>query len=78
MSKSYTPTDNSVQKIKMDYKKAIYIDFDIKNYNIVNEFIKDVVKDNNKFRSSHALNYNPIKSKNQLGFKQLFFVYTFP
>lgn len=53
----------------MDYKKAIYIDFDIKNYNIVNEFIKDVVKDNNKFRSSHALNYNPIKYKNQLGFK---------
>ena len=48
----------------------MYIDFDINNYNTVQDFIKDVVEDNNNFRPSYALNYKtPIEYKIQLGFR---------
>ena len=51
-------------------KKEMYIDFDINNYNTVQEFIDDIVWDNNNFRPSYALNYKtPIDYKTQLGFK---------
>ena len=33
----------------------MYIDFDINNYNTVQEFIEDIVKDNNEYRPSYAL-----------------------
>jgi 2,4-dienoyl-CoA reductase-like NADH-dependent reductase (Old Yellow Enzyme family) len=46
------------------------IDLDINNYNTVQEFIDDIVWDNNNFRPSYALNYKtPIDYKTQLGFK---------
>ena len=48
----------------------MYIDFDINNYNTVQEFIDDIVWDNNNFRPSYTLNYKtPIDYKTQLGFK---------
>lgn len=47
----------------------MYIDFDINNYNTVQDFIKDVVRDNNEYRPSYSLNYKtPIEYKIQLGF----------
>lgn len=71
MSRVGTPTDNPVIESKNGWiKKEMYIDFDINNYNTVQEFIKDVVKDNNEYRPSYALNYKtPIEYKIQLGFK---------
>lgn len=39
----------------------MYIDFDINNYNTVQEFIDNIVWDNNNYRPSFALQY-----KNQL------------
>ena len=42
----------------------MYIDFDINNYNTVQEFIDDIVWDNNNFRPCYALNYKtPIDYK---------------
>ena len=35
----------------------MYIDFDINNYNMVQEFIDDIVYYNNYLRPSYALNY---------------------
>lgn len=35
----------------------MYIDFDINNYNTVQEYIDDVVYDNNYLSPSYALNY---------------------
>ena len=50
--------------------RDVDIDFDINNYNTVQEFIDDIVWDNNNFRPSYALNYKtPIDYKTQLGFK---------
>ena len=71
MSRVGTPTDNPVIESKNGWlKKEMYIDFDINNYSTVQEFIKDIVKDNNEFRPSYALNYKtPIEYKIQLGFK---------
>lgn len=58
MSKAGTPTDNPVIESKNGWlKKEMYIDFDINNYNTVQEFIEDIVKDNNEYRPSFALNY---------------------
>lgn len=43
----------------------MYIDFD--NYNIVQEFIDDIVYDNNNLRPSYALNYKiPVEYRAQL------------
>lgn len=71
MSRAGTPTDNTVIESKNGWiKKEMYIDFDINNYNTVQEFIDDIVWDNNNFRPSYALNYKtPIDYKTQLGFK---------
>ncbi len=71
MSRAGTPTDNPVIESKNGWlKKEMYIDFDINNYNTVQEYIKDIVKDNNEFRPSYALNYKtPIEYKIQLGFE---------
>lgn len=70
MSRAGTPTDNPVIESKNGWlKKEIFIDFDIKNYNTVNEFINDIVYDNNNYRPCFALNYKtPIEYKTQLGF----------
>ncbi len=70
MSRAGTPTDNPVIKSKNGWlKKEMYIDFDINNYNTVQEFIKDIVIDNNEYRPSYALNYKtPIQYKTELGF----------
>ena len=66
-----TPTDNPVIESKNGWiKKEMHIDFDKNNYNTVQEFVGDIVKDNNCFRPSYALNYKtPIEYKTQLGFK---------
>lgn len=71
MSRAGTPTDNPVIESKNGWlKKEMYIDFDINNYNTVQEFIEDVIQDNNEYRPSYALNYKtPIEYRTQLGFK---------
>ena len=71
MSRAGTPTDNPVIESKNGWiKKEMHIDFDKNNYNTVQEFVGDIVKDNNYFRPSYALNYKtPIEYKTQLGFK---------
>ena len=70
MSRAGTPTDNPVIESKNGWiKKEMYIDFDINNYNTVQEFIDDIIWDNNNYRPSYALNYKtPIEYRNQLGF----------
>lgn len=70
MSRAGTPTDNPVIESKNGWlKKEMYIDFDINKYNTVQEFIKDIVKDNNEYRPSYALNYKtPVEYMTQLGF----------
>lgn len=70
MSRAGTPTDNPVIESKNGWlKKEMYIDFDINNYNTVQEFIDDIVYDNNNLRPSYALNYKtPVEYRNQLGF----------
>ena len=58
MSRAGTPTDNPVIESKNGWlKKEMYIDFDINNYNTVQQFIDDIVYDNNYLRPSYALNY---------------------
>ena len=71
MSRAGTPTDNPVIESKNGWiKKEMYIDFDINNYNTVQEFINDIVYDNNNYRPSYALNYKtPIEYRTQLGFE---------
>lgn len=71
MSRAGTPTDNPVIESKNGWlKKEMYIDFDMNNYNTVQDFIKDIVEDNNYYRPSYALKYKtPIEYKIQLGFK---------
>ena len=71
MSRAVTPTDNPVIESKNGWiKKEMYIDFDINNYNPVQEFIDDIVWDNNNYRPSYALQYkNPVEYRTQLGFK---------
>ena len=71
MSRAGTPTDNPVIESKNGWiKKEMYIDFDINNYNTVQEFIDDIVWDNNNYRPSFALQYkNPVEYRTQLGFK---------
>ena len=71
MSRASTPTDNPVIESKNGWiKKEMHIDFDKNNYNTVQEFIDDIVYDNNYFRPSYALKYKtPIEFKTQSGFK---------
>ena len=71
MSRAGTPTDNPVIESKNGWiKKEMYIDFDINNYNTVQEYIDEIIWDNNNYRPSFALNYKtPIEYKSQLGFK---------
>lgn len=71
MSRAGTPTDNPVIESKNGWiKKEMYIDFDINNYSTVQQFIDDIVYDNNYLRPSYALNYKtPVEYKNQLGFQ---------
>ena len=71
MSRSGTPTDNPVIESKNGWlKKEMCIDFDINDYSTVEKFIEDVVKDNNEYRPSYALNYKtPIEYRTLLGFK---------
>ena len=69
-SRAGTPTDNPVIESKNGWiKKEMYIDFDINNYNTVQEFINDIIWDNNNYRPSYALKYKtPIEYRTQLGF----------
>lgn len=71
MSRAGTPTDNPVIESKNGWlKKEMYIDFDINNYNTVQDFIKDIIEDNNHFRPSYALNYKtPVEYRIKLGFQ---------
>lgn len=71
MSRAGTPTDNPVIESKNGWiKKEMYIDFDINNYNTVQEFIDEIVWDNNNYRPSYTLQYkNPVEYRIQLGFK---------
>ena len=71
MSRAGTPTDNPVIESKNGWiKKEMYIDFDINNYTTVQEFINDIVYDNNYLRPSYALKYKtPTEYKTQLGFQ---------
>ena len=70
MSRAGTPTDNPIIESKNGWiKKEMYIDFDINNYNTAQEFIDDIVYDNNHYRPSYALKYKtPIEYRTQLGF----------
>ena len=70
MSRAGTPTDNPVIESKNGWlKKEMYIDFDMNKYNTVQEFIKDIIKDNNEYRPSYALDYKtPVEYRTQLGF----------
>ena len=70
MSRAGTPTDNPVIESKNGWiKKEMSIDFDKNNYTTVQEFIDEIVKDNNYFRPSYALNYKtPIEFRTQSGF----------
>lgn len=76
MSRAGTPTDNPVIESKNGWlKKEMYIDFDINNYNTVQEYIEDIVYDNNYYRPSYALKYKtPIEYRTQLGFSQIAFL----
>lgn len=59
-----------VAKKYYESQKEMHIDFDKNNYNTVQEFINDIVWDNNNYRPSYALNYKtPIEYKTQLGFQ---------
>ena len=71
MSKSGTPIDNPIIESKNGWlKKEMYIDFDINDYSTVEEFIEDVVKDNNEYCPSYSLNYKtPVEYRTLLGFK---------
>ena len=71
MSRAGTPTDNPVIESKNGWmKKEMHIDFDKNNYNTVQDFIDDIVWDNNNYRPSFALQYkNPVEYRTQLGFK---------
>ena len=70
MSRVGTPTDNPVIESKNGWlKKEMYIDFDINNYTTVQEFIEDIINDNNNFRPSYTLKYKtPIEYRIQSGF----------
>ena len=70
MSRAGTSTGNPVIEFKNGWiKKEMHIDFDINNYNTVQEFIDDIVYDNNYLRPSYALNYKtPNEYKSHLGF----------
>ena len=55
MSRAGTPTDNPVIESKNGWlKKEMYIDFDVNNYNTVQEFIDGIIWDNNNYRPSYA------------------------
>ena len=71
MSRAGTPTDNPVIESKNGWmKKEMHIDFDKNNYNTVQDFIDDIVWDNNNYRPSFALQYkNLVEYRTQLGFK---------
>ena len=68
---SCTPTDNPVIESKNGWiKSEMYIDFNINNYNTVQEFIDDIVWANNNYRPSYKLKYiTPVEYRSQLGFK---------
>jgi len=70
MSRIGTPTDNPIiESLNGWIKKEIFIDFDIKDYLNVYDFIKDVVYDFNNLRPAYALNYKtPIQYRTELGF----------
>ena len=70
MSRAGTPTDNPVIESKNGWlKKEMHIDFDTNNYNTVQEFIEELVRDNNYYRPCYALNYKtPVEYRIQLGF----------
>ena len=76
MSRAGTPTDNQVIESKNGWiKKEMYIDFDINNYNTVQEFINDIIWDN--YRPSYTLNYkNPIEYRAQLILFSVYFLLT--
>ena len=58
------------QWIKKYNEKVMRIDFDKNNYNTVQDFIDDIVWDNNNYRPSFALQYkNLVEYRTQLGFK---------
>ena len=78
MSRAGTPTDNPVIESKNGWiKKEMHIDFDKNNYNTVQEFVGDIVKDNNCFRPSYALNYKtPIEYRAQLILFSVYFLLT--
>lgn len=61
MSKDSTPVDNPIIWIigtkNRWLKKEIYIDYNINNCCTVQEFIKDIVSNINKYSSIYTLNY---------------------
>lgn len=60
MSTVGTPTDNPVIEFKSRWlKKEMYIDFDINNYNTVQDFKNYMVRDNNEYRPSYELIIRP-------------------
>lgn len=70
MSRIGTPTDNPIiESLNGWLKKEIFIDFNVNNYENVQDFINDVIYDYNNFRPAYALNYKtPIQYRTELGY----------
>ena len=71
MSRIATPTDNPIIESKNGWlKKEMFIDFNLNDYETIEEFINAVIYDHNYSRPSFALNYKtPIEYRTQLWFK---------
>ncbi len=70
MSRIGTPTDNPIiESLNGWLKKEIFIDFNVNNYENVQDFINDIIYDYNNFRPAYALNYKtPIQYRIELGY----------
>jgi len=71
MSRAGTPTDNpKIESANGWIKKEMYLDFDVRDYETVQEYIQDIIFDYNTIRPAWALKYkNPVEYRTQLGFK---------
>ncbi len=62
--------ENEMLKIGSDVRKLLNGNGVINHREALNEFINDIVWDNNNYRPSYALKYkNPVEYRTQLGFK---------
>jgi transposase InsO family protein len=71
MSRAGTPTDNpKIESANGWIKKEMYLDFNVQEYETVQDYINVIIYDYNNIRPAWALKYkNPIEYRTQLGFK---------